>query len=624
MMRYADLFRPNYEAFAAATWFGSACIVSVLAVTAPCRANPFGWVALGAFMMALVRAIPAWRHWRRRSRLAGAPLSFMSIDELAAKVKERPDAFWLGYGFDWSREHRQIVHEIGNLDPAKITPNRDDEMGHAWIHGLGETESDIWVPDDHLAGHIGLAGTTGSGKTRCLDLLIAQSILKGRAVIVIDPKPDNDLRDAIRATCAAVGRERDFIYFHPGFPDRSCRLNLLQGFNRSTEIATRVATLIPSETGSDPFTAFGQMAMTHIVNGLLMVGETPNLVKLRRYIEGGVESLIIRVMRAYFDKCDALKGWQQEIVSYLRAREGGRPVPEAAKYIQFYRDKVQPRPGLANSEVEGLIGMYEHDREHFGKMVTALLPVLTMLTAGELGELLSPDESDDDPRPTVHLERVIKNGQVLYCALDSLSDVYVGSAIGALLIADLCSTAGRIYNYDTDKTGCHLFVDEASSLSTKNFVDILNKARGAGIRCLAATQTLADYAAKLGSENHARSMIGNLNSTIAMRLIDGPTQQYVCESFPTTEIHSIERMQSNQMSSEHPLAFSGTLTEKLSAREVELVPPALMGCLANLQFFAKVSGGRVVKGRQPILRKPELTGAVETSRVARPVAERAA
>ena len=66
MIRYADLFRPNYEAVAAATWFGSACIVSVLAVTAPFRANPFGWVALGAFMMALVRAIPAWRHWRRR------------------------------------------------------------------------------------------------------------------------------------------------------------------------------------------------------------------------------------------------------------------------------------------------------------------------------------------------------------------------------------------------------------------------------------------------------------------------------------------------------------------------------------------------------------------------------
>lgn len=51
--------------------------------------------------------------------------------------------------------------------------------------------------------------------------------------------------------------------------------------------------------------------------------------------------------------------------------------------IQFYRDIVMKNH--SNPIVEGLMASIEHDSSHFGKMVTSLMPVLTMLTSGAMG-----------------------------------------------------------------------------------------------------------------------------------------------------------------------------------------------------------------------------------------------
>ena len=44
-----------------------------------------------------------------------------------------------------------------------------------------------------------------------------------------------------------------------------------------------------------------------------------------------------------------------------------------------------------------------------------------------------------------------------------------------------------------------------------------------------ATQTLADLAARLGSEAKARMVLGNFNNLVAFRTKDRPTQEYVVE-----------------------------------------------------------------------------------------------
>ena len=39
----------------------------------------------------------------------------------------------------------------------------------------------------------------------------------------------------------------------------------------------------------------------------------------------------------------------------------------------------------------------------------------------------------------------------------------------------------------------------------------------------------------------------------------------------------------------------------LKEEEVDLFPPALLGQLPNLEYIANISGGKIIKGRIPIL-----------------------
>jgi conjugal transfer pilus assembly protein TraD len=56
-----------------------------------------------------------------------------------------------------------------------------------------------------------------------------------------------------------------------------------------------------------------------------------------------------------------------------------------------------------------------------------------MLTSGDLGDLLSPDEEDsNDHRPIFDTSNIISGKHVLYVGLDSLSDSIVSSAIDPL------------------------------------------------------------------------------------------------------------------------------------------------------------------------------------------------
>src|SRR5690606_12870858 len=157
----------------------------------------------------------------------------------------------------------------------------------------------------------------------------------------------------------------------------------LKNFNRSTELATRIASLIPSETGSDPFTAFAMMAINQLAEALLFISERPSIVVLRRLLEGGMTTLMIRVLETHFERCkpgrdtggnELPNGWLVESRGYTNKVQGKGEDAMAQAYIQYYRDHIiRNHP---NGTIEGLISSFEHDSSHFGKMVTSLMPVL--------------------------------------------------------------------------------------------------------------------------------------------------------------------------------------------------------------------------------------------------------
>lgn len=581
--------RRNYEAWAALAWV-LAIFYGFYGLRLILPDAPF-WIALGAsLVMLFIRLVPAIRFQIDRRRLLAYDSDWkLSLAGLIRQMRNRSDAIYIGRGFEWGQPHTQKVFDILKGDIEALAPRKKDQMGAFWVHGLGGREKGLFFPIAHSEGHTFIVGTTGAGKTTLFRLLIAQAILRNESVLIFDPKGDQGMLQIARSCCERLGDPGRFVYFHPGFPEKSVGIDALHNFNRASELASRIAALIPSETGSDPFKAFSQKSLDNIVQAILTIEQRPTLVSLRRYLESGAGGLVVKTLGAYLDK----------VAPEWRNRLDLKRTPDAlaSDMIRYYRNFIQDNAPIL--ELEGLMSLYEHDRTHFNKMVASLLPVMNLLTVGDLAYLLSPALRPD--RPSTDLARIISQNQVAYIALDSLSDAMTGAAIGSLLLSDLASVAGDRYNYGVGDRIINIFVDEAAEVVNDPFIQVLNKGRGAGMRLFVATQTFSDFVARMGSRDKAQQILGNMNNLIALRVLDADTQKYVTANLPKTYIKYIMKVQGSSTNANEPAMFSGSVSERLMEEEVDLAPPQVLGMLPNFHYFAKLSGGRIVKGRLPIL-----------------------
>ncbi|MDS9770543.1 conjugative transfer system coupling protein TraD [Pseudomonas aeruginosa] len=601
---YTSYWRKNYEAREAVAWGASMLAGTAVQLMTDMPVTPY-LITLGVQAGFGLAAIPrALRVHRAKACLAGVDLSFITLEEVIELVKRHPHEFYFGEAFPWRQRHGQYAFELQAKDIEAIIGKRGRRnaavKGTKWIHGIGmDEEEPCFRPADQRSIHHLVLGTTGAGKTRWFDLAISQCIARGEPVIVIDPKGDKGLAETCERTCKAMGKASLFKYFHPAHPDKSVRLSLTKNYGRATEVASRVAVLMKSEAG-DPFQAFAQMSLNSVIQAMLICNILPTLVGLRRTLEGDVPGLTIKVVMAWGSKVfgeDEFARMAHAAILSSKARH----IDEKAKVLRrvYYEDIAKVK---ANTDIEGLLTMLEHERSHFSKMIAGLLPILVMLTSGEMGPLLSPHTDDEDTRRISDLNSIINADQVLYLGLDSLPDSMVGSTIGSLALADLASTAGEIYNHRLPKP-VNIFIDEAAEVINDQLIQLLNKGRGAGINLYIATQTIADFKARMGDEAKAMQVLANANNIICLRILDTDTQEFVAKKMTPTRYKYVMRTQGNS-AGEGGVVQGGNVGERLMQEEGERFPTALLGELPDLEYLAVFTGGDIRKGRLPILTGP--------------------
>ena len=478
-------------------------------------------------------------------------------------------------------------------------------MGLPYIHGVEPREHPLHRPLLNFEGGTIIVGTTQSGKGVTLSVLASQAVYRGDVVIVIDPKNSKRLKGNVLRACQDAGRAEAFVEFHPAFPERGIRFDPMFNWQKPTELASRIQSVMPPDT-TGSFSAFGWDAVNVVVQGMVDLEDRPNLASSSQCIEGGIEPVLLRSLQRHFAAAGAtqLAGFGQALREARSRRQdppsvGYRHATSLLGYVTYYERELsqQRRTKVIDSQLR----VFRHPREHYQKITANLLPVLSMLTSGDLGRSLSPDPFDpEDKRPIMNLDKIVRGRHVFYVALDSLPDPAVGSAIGAILLADLAALAGIRYNLDAPDPRISLFVDEITDVINQPLIQILNKGAESGIYTTCAMQTLADLADRLGSEEAARKAVGNLNNLIALRSKDRPTQDFIVETFGKTPIHSID-ISIGTHTDAHLPDFSGSVSRRLRETREETVPSDILGKLPNLQYFALVSGGRLLKGRVPIL-----------------------
>ena len=615
--KYEMPWRTAHEAYAAIAWTIGVALFSVLAYRTDHALAVPASLAVASLAMAAHRWRQALRILVVRASLSGRAMETLSTTKFRTHCKNAGEVF-LGFGFEWRPVHSQRLYELSKSHFRDFIvshwllrvlgydthPQPEAEVGLPYIHGVEPREQPLHRPLINFEGGTIIVGTTQSGKGVTLSVLASQAVYRGDVVIIIDPKNSKRLKSNIVQACHDADRAEAFLEFHPAFPERGVRFDPLFNWQKPTELASRIQSVMPPDT-TGSFSAFGWDAVNVVVQGMVDLEDRPNLAKLAQSIEGGIEAVLLRSLERHFDTAGPAN-WREGVKPYLRRSAEGkirRPsdttTDELLGYVTYYEREVSK---LSRTKViDSQLRVFRHPREHYQKITANLLPVLSMLTSGELGRSLSPDPFDaDDTRPIMNLAKIIRGRRVFYVALDSLPDPAVGSAIGAILLADLAALAGIRYNMGEHEPRISLYVDEISDVINQPLIQILNKGAESGIYTTCSMQTLADLAERLGSEEAARKAVGNLNNLIALRSKDRPTQDFIVETFGKTPIHNID-VSIGTHADAHLPDFSGSVSRRLRETREETVPSDILGKLPNLQYFALVSGGRLLKGRVPIL-----------------------
>ncbi|WOB11145.1 conjugative transfer system coupling protein TraD [Piscinibacter gummiphilus] len=615
---YEMPWRPAYEAYASAGW--AAGVVAMVAFWASGTiAAPVGPLFVGASAcMTWMRTRQALKVLTVRASLSGRAMQVMTTKKFEKYTRDL-DQMFLGFGFEWQPVHSQRLYELSKVNYKDfavspkllsflgytVDPQPDKEAGLPYIHGVEPREVPLYRPLQNFEGGTLLVGTTQAGKGVALATILTQAIRRGDVVIFIDPKNSKRLKRVVKRACRDYREKDTFLEFHPAFPEVGVRLDFTFNWQKPTEIASRLQSIMPADTAG-AFSAFGWDAVNVVVQGLVNLEDRPNLLKLTKYIEGGIEPVLEASLERFFDT-KLGKGWREtdQMRALVAAAKRGtikKPSEAATEQLLAFVEYYEKHIPLAQHDkvIDSMVRTFRHNREHYQKITANLLPILSMLTSGDLGKSLSPDPFDaDDHRPIMNFEKIERGGHVLYMCLDSMPDPSVASAIGALALADLSARAGMRYNLGT-KGRITLVVDEVSNVINLPLIEILNKGAEGGIYSVCAMQTLADLADRLKSEAAARKALGNLNNLIALRSKDRLTQDFIVETFGKTGIHTM-RIGLNQGADTHLGDFSAGSSAQISESMEELIPADILGKLPNLQYFASVSGGRLLKGRFPIL-----------------------
>lgn len=623
-------WRTVYEAYSAVAWLFCLLGLAYAWRTTSFPGLPFYYLGAVAVCFLIFNLLRAWEIWRLKWSLGGKGISFITDAALKDKVSVgKGESMWFGKGFDWTPIHTQRVYEIKRADPEQFYPsallmwimeqwtgepvgaNTPEYIGAPWIHGLNGDEKDLYVPIQNLIGNTLLAGTTRCGKTRFLELIAEMAIELGYTVILIDPKGDQPLEASLKAACKQANREADFVRFHLAFPGQSVRIDPLKNYTNPSDLASRIAALMPGGDKSSSFRDFAWGVLNAIVMGMLATGEKPSLVGIRSYVDNGIADLLMRVVLQFFDR-QLPANWETEVSAFARTlkqtkgkkgqEEGEILVRQSLHLVlDYYLDVIVPR-GLRDEAIEALATIYKHDSAHYSKMIANLVPILGMLTTGDLGSLLSPNPRDvADTRPMTDLASLIRSNSVVCIGLDSLANKTISSAVGSMLLSDLTSVAASIYNY-SEQHKVFLLVDEASEVVNDPYIAMLNKSSGAGFINVAAIQTIPDLAARFESMDKARQMLGNFNNLVAMRIKDRVTQDFVTETFGQTYVYTKQLTHATSSSTEKTVThFTGSVQERVTEALEDVLPTDVLGQLPNWQYIAAVSGGRLIKGRLPIV-----------------------
>lgn len=617
--------------------------LALLAVTQPhlfLLTQGMGYYAgLSLMTLSLVRGYQAFKIKRYHRRLIAMPYYALSTTQVPVSTKW----LFLGKGFRWLPHHTQRLHQIKQIKneafmqrgkwyqavrqfcqnhekshwaklfstSSKLNPFRPAPPvgGSPYLHGLGERDDPVCIPQDVRVGHTFVVGTTRVGKTRLASILINQDIRNGDAVIVVDPKGDLDLVRDMYSACEASGRLNDFRIVHLGFPDLSAHYNPLKNYDQVSEVATRITDAIAAEGEGKQFAAFA-WKYVNIVAICLEEMKQPITYKSIAFYISRLDQLLMAYADTimpthypdYHEQIDSILTHHEERQS--RKNKNAAPMDRTKAVIEYIKKHISKTITAGNVESlhdQILIDLYDAaimDKHYYDKITASVGPVLSEINKSNATGIFSFHQSSNE----IELMTAIKEKKVIYIGLDSLTNPNIAQAVGKAFLSDLVSTAGKIYKESNANYRLNLHCDELSEIIQDSFVKILNKAGGAGFQVTAYAQTIQDMEVALGSKARAEVTEGNFNTLIMLRVKNEETANLLVKMLPQVGVvdHTQVSMVNDTPHGENGVYFNTTNEDRVQTSSVPMIDVNDVISLPKGQAFILVSGGELYKLRIPL------------------------
>jgi type IV secretory pathway TraG/TraD family ATPase VirD4 len=305
-----------------------------------------------------------------------------------------------------------------------------------WFRGenliLGRDDRNRLVPvrcgGDGDGAHTLVVGSTGSGKTVTQTWIAVRAIEHGMGAIVVDPKGDRGMRDALAR--AAVSARMTFIEWTPEGP------SIYNPYARGseTQIADKV---LAGERFTEPhYLRQAQRYMGHVVRALRQSGLEVGLRRIVDHLDPAELELLARSL----------------------------PEPEGQR-THAYLDSLTQRQ---RADLGGV-----RDR-------------LAILAESDIGPWLDP-ETPGSKR--FDLLEAVRTRTVAYFNLESDSRPLLAQMLAGAIVQDLQATVARLQGSPVPTL---VVIDEFSAVAAEHVVRLFGRARSAGISLLLGTQELSD------------------------------------------------------------------------------------------------------------------------------------
>jgi len=328
-------------------------------------------------------------------------------------------------------------------------------------------ESDIRIQLDDRRRHLYFIGQTGTGKSSALGSLIAQDILSGQGVGVIDPH--GDLVEKILGL-VSPNRAEDVVLIDPSDMERPVGLNMLEYDLRYPEQKTFIVNELINifDKLYDLKTTGGPIFEQYTRNALLLLMDDP-----------AEPATLMEVPKVLADKAfraRLLQKCKNPVVKDFWEKEAEKAGGEAAlqNIVPYITSKFNVF--IANDYMRPIIGQVK-STINYREVIDNKKILLVNLSKGRLGDINS------------NLLGMINIGKLLMAAFS------------------------RIDVPEEQRQDFFLYIDEFQNFATESIATILSEARKYRLNLTIAHQFIGQLTDKIKN-----AVFGNIGSMIAMRV----------------------------------------------------------------------------------------------------------